>query len=132
MRNPYSQDYAPPMPILKIRLSFPGQAPITDELTAIVDTGSDGTIAPPRFIAPFRSDETDRTWLVSPWGERRLEMVYVLDIHIGSLCLPSVRVVKDSRGKELILGRDVLNKLRVLLDGPAQTTEILEPKSKRK
>lgn len=74
----------------------------------------------------------DATWLRSQWGERRMALVYVLDVHIGLLRQPAIRVVRDDRGKEVILGRDVLNKMRLLLDGPAQTTEILEPKQKRK
>jgi hypothetical protein len=46
--------------------------------------------------------------------------------------LPAMRVVSDDRGNEVIRGRDILNKLRLLLDGPAHTTEILESKSRRK
>ena len=33
-------------------------------------------------------------------------------------------VVADAEGAEVILGRSILNKLRVLLDGPAQRIEI--------
>lgn len=32
----------------------------------------------------------------------------------------------DERGDEIILGRNVLNKLRLMLDGPAAVTKVLE------
>jgi hypothetical protein len=50
----------------------------------------------------------------------------VLDLHLdNSIVLPSIDVVSDPIGREVILGRNVLNKLRLLLDGPRQVTEIL-------
>jgi hypothetical protein len=48
------------------------------------------------------------------------------DVGIGELRLPAVKVVGDERGDEIILGRNVLNGLRLLLDGPSATTEVLE------
>jgi hypothetical protein len=33
-------------------------------------------------------------------------------------------VIADPRGTEIILGRDILNKLWLELDGPAQTVEV--------
>jgi len=42
-----------------------------------------------------------------------------------SLRLPLVEVVADDRGNEVIVGRNVLNKLIVTLDGPKQVLEII-------
>jgi hypothetical protein len=43
----------------------------------------------------------------------------VVDVRIGEWTLPGITIVGDERSSELIVGRDVLNRLRVLLDGPA-------------
>ena len=51
--------------------------------------------------------------------------VFAVDVSIGSLRLPAIEVVGDERGNEIVLGRNVLNKLRLLLDGPAQLTDDL-------
>lgn len=67
----------------------------------------------------------------SLWGERREFVSFVVDVRIGDVTFPGVQVV-GYVGDEIVLGRDVLNKLRLLLDGPAQTTEILTRQSKRK
>ncbi len=52
--------------------------------------------------------------------------IYLLDILIKDIRTPVVEVVSDRSGDELILGRNVLNYLRVILNGLKQTTEIYE------
>ena len=65
-------------------------------------------------------------WIRGQWGEPLQVTRYVLDLHLdNSMVLPSIDVVSDPVGREVILGRNVLNKLRLLLDGPRQVTEIL-------
>jgi hypothetical protein len=49
-----------------------------------------------------------------------------VDVHIGELLLPGIEVVGDEASNQIVLGRDVLNQLRVVLDGPNETTEVLE------
>ncbi len=132
MTHRYSRAYSPPMPSLEIYLSLPSGAPRVGPLAALIDTGADGTLVPSKHLRLLESAETDQVWIRSQWGEHRLALGYMVDLHIGALRLPAVHVVRDDRGKEIIIGRDVLNKLRLLLDGPAETTEILEPKQKRK
>jgi hypothetical protein len=52
--------------------------------------------------------------------------LYLVDVRIGDVALPGVYVVGDDIGHEVILGRDVLNRLRLLLDGPAAMAQLLE------
>lgn len=40
--------------------------------------------------------------------------------------LPSVQIVADDQGDEVILGRNVLNKLVLTLEGPRGTLDIRE------
>jgi hypothetical protein len=47
-------------------------------------------------------------------------MLYLVDIQIGNMTLPGLEVVGDEVSNEIILGRNVLNRLRVLLDGPGK------------
>ncbi len=60
------------------------------------------------------------------WGERRLVPVYLVDVTVGSDTLPGVYAVGDDLGDEVILGRNILNWMRLLLDGPAELTEVIE------
>jgi len=47
-------------------------------------------------------------------------------LEIEDIRLPAVEVVGDEQGEEIVLGRNVLNRLRLLLDGPAGQLEILD------
>jgi hypothetical protein len=62
----------------------------------------------------------------SQWGERRQVLLYLVDVKIGEITLPGIEVVGDDQTNEVVLGRDVLNRLRVLLNGPAETTSVTE------
>ncbi len=55
------------------------------------------------------------------------QSVYLVDmIFFDSIHLPAVEVVGDDWGDQIILGRNVLNKLNLNLNGPAQTASVLE------
>lgn len=65
------------------------------------------------------------TRISSHWGEWRIVQLFLIDLEINGLRLPGVFVVGDEQGDRIILGRNVLNKLRLLLDGPAGLSETL-------
>lgn len=47
-----------------------------------------------------------------------------MNLRIDDIELPGVFVVGDDQSKEIIIGRNVLNQLRIVLDGPNRTTEL--------
>lgn len=51
---------------------------------------------------------------------------------IGAWILPSIDVIGDMRGQEVILGRDILNRLWLGLDGPAQVLEVADTRPRRR
>ncbi len=51
-------------------------------------------------------------------------VLHIADVQIGELVLPGLIIVADREGYELILGRDVLNRLRLFIDGPDQVTRV--------
>ena len=48
---------------------------------------------------------------------------------IGDFDLPCIYVVGDDRGNECVLGRNVINRLKMLLDGPLGNTLLLNDAS---
>lgn len=122
----YSNEWFPPMPVLEISLGYPGESLSLGPHIAIVDTGADGSLIPIRFVEQLQIPLVDEVRLRSQWGEWRRARIFTVDIGIGLLCIPAVEVVGDERGNEIVLGRNVINKLRLLLDGPATTTEVVE------
>jgi predicted aspartyl protease len=120
----YSSDYFPPAPIIDISLGVPAQELALGPIAAFVDTGADITLIPARYINQLALPVDDHRFLRSQWGERRRVMIYSVDMGIGLARLPAVEVVADDRSAEIILGRNVLNKLVVTLNGPQRTIEV--------
>lgn len=125
MRFPYDTSYLPPAPTIEIRLGSP-EAPLqVGPLSALVDTGADLCIVPTRHIKPLNMQVDNRKFLKTPWGEHRLVDVYLLDLGIGEMRLPLIEIVADDQGDGIILGRHVLNKLVIRLDGPRTLLELI-------
>jgi predicted aspartyl protease len=92
----------------------------------LVDTGADATIIPERLLSQILAAEWDQARLRSHWGEYRFVHRYEIDIRIGGRTFASVLVVADDLGDDIILGRDLLNQLRFLYDGPARQFILIE------
>ncbi|MBL7064620.1 MAG: hypothetical protein ISS49_10525 [Anaerolineae bacterium] len=126
MIHHYAKTWYPPMPVLEIWLGYPEESLSLGPYIAIVDTAADGTIIPIGLIERLEAPFVDDVRLRSQWGEWHRARMFTVDIGVGSLCLPAIEVVGDERSDEIILGRNVLNRLRLLLDGPASVTKVLE------
>ena len=123
MSYPYLDTHYPPIPALEIRMGYPGGTLDLGPLMAIVDTGADGTLVPQWLIDEIEAPFIDDVRIRSHWGEWRNVQLFTVDLGIGKLRLPAVEVVGDEQGEEIILGRNVLNRLKLLLDGPAGQVE---------
>jgi len=50
----------------------------------------------------------------------------LVDVEVNEAVLPAIEVAGDTTNAEIVLGRDVLNHLLLLIDGPGLTTDVLE------
>jgi predicted aspartyl protease len=125
--NEFSFDvrYDPALPACKATISVALTGRCLD-MPAIIDTGADATLIPLEYLQELGARRYFEAGLRSQWGERRVVFLYLIDIQIGQITMPGVYAVGDDLGDEVILGRDVLNRLRVLLDGPAEKAQFLE------
>jgi predicted aspartyl protease len=119
----YNRAYWPAAPVLEIAVDGYTSLP-PQRLTALVDTGADGTILPITILntvgAQYESTARMRGVTGSPqWVDR-----YKVRIQIGEMAVHGVAVVAGPANGEAILGRDVLNHLKFILDGPAHMLEI--------
>ena len=121
---PYSRHLTPPAPVLDVTIqTFEAEHRI--QVNALVDTGADATIVPLQLLQTIAAQPAFTSILRSPWGEKRQVLLYLVDIGIAEITLPGLYVVGDEAGDDVILGRDALNRLRLLLDGPAQILQVL-------
>ncbi len=117
MKQSYLTNYHPPIPALEIRLYSSVTDKFAGPFLAVLDTGSDATLVPLDFLIALGAEETAPGWMVGITGNRQPVALYFVDVHIGSLAFPGIRVIADQNVEEIILGRDVLNKLPLFLDG---------------
>jgi predicted aspartyl protease len=126
MSEAYSRSVRPAMPAFHVQLHSPETERSTESLLALVDTGADATIVPIRQLLEIGAEETAPGWLRGITGERLPVALYFIDIHLDHMTIPGVRVITSATEEFTLLGRDVLNKLPLFLDGPQQQTEILD------
>ncbi len=115
-----------PIPALSITLSAPGERPWLGPMAVILDTGADMTLMPAQLLRQLRVHPLGEGRLRGPWGDTHDVTLYLIDVQVSQLLLPDVQVASDEAAEDVILGRNVLNKLPLFLDGPQQQTEVLD------
>lgn len=123
MTTPYQPNYRPPFPVLGVVLF--NDVGKLEPLPALLDTGADATIVPIELLHRVNAEEAGWAGLRPFMGQTQRVQKFVIDIQVNGWVLPGIYVVADPMGDEIILGRDVLNKLPLFLDGPEQQTELL-------
>ena len=122
----YDTSYQPPAPVVEVIIVSATENVSVGPLPALVDSGPDGTLVPLDYLLEIRAPVTVEMSIRSQWGERRRMLLYLVDVRLGRLTLPAIEVVGDELSNEIVLGRDVLNRMRVLLNGPAQAVQVSE------
>lgn len=126
MKFAYDASYFPPIPVLSIRLYSPVTDRFVGPFQALVDSGSDATLVPLTHLQAIGAEESAPGWLIGITGHRQPVSLYFVDDYFDKQAFPGIRVMADKTASEVILGRDVLNKLPLFLDGPQQQTALLD------
>ena len=125
MKFSYNADFSHLAPFMPIRLINITTAERQLELSAQLDTGADMSAIPQSVVADLSLRAKDRI-TVADFEKRQL----VVEVYTARIELPNGRGgmidVIGAADDYVLLGRDVLNQLRLLLDGPAQSLEILD------
>lgn len=131
--TPFDPTIYPPKPILHVRFGLPGRSLQTETLPALVDTGADFTLVPTRYLSSINPPESRQARARGLFGKFQIVSLYSVDLHleIGTLVAIEVIGVDDSvafDSSEIVLGRNVLNRLHLFFDGPELQTYLLERK----
>ena len=131
MPYPYETGFAWPFPALPVVIHEIEGGAATESLPALVDTGADATLVPAEHLRAIQAGAVYTARVRSHWGEWHPAVVYLVDLDVRGQRLPGVEVVADEAGDRVLLGRNVLNKLILLLDGPARQTDVLKRRPSR-
>src|SRR5205823_120539 len=95
-----------------------------DGLPAQVDTAADRAVIPGGLVARLGLVPLDELPVAGFGGQVLLVPTYLLELAIRSLPPQPVEVLAHAEEPFVLLGRDVLNRHRLLLDGPGLALEI--------
>ena len=124
MRYSYIQERTPPAPFIWVTVRCPEEARELAQVPAQVDTGADRTVIP--LIVATQLELTPLRGIhVEGLGGISFSLPsFKVQIGIYQLQLVAIEVVASQEETFVLLGRDVLNNYRILLDGPQLALEV--------
>lgn len=124
MSTLYNRAYQPPFPQLQVMFRFEDQR--VGPFSALLDSGADVTLVPESILEESGAWQGEIAYLRSQFGEVQPVRLYLVTVQVESTILPGIYVVGHDTSDEIILGRDVLNKIPLFLDGPELQTDLLD------
>ena len=120
----YRTDFVPPAAVVPVKVCSPGVS-LGLMLDALVDSGADRTVLPLQVVENLRLPMVDTRLAKGAFDSKPTERK-VFAAELTTEFTPS-RIVRVFSGEEgyALLGRDILNSCKTLLDGPQQTLEIV-------
>ena len=120
---PYNKTFDPPAPFVTIQISPLNQDEPNSVVECLLDTGADVSLIPQRSVTELNLAPEDAILIEGYDGERQQLQLFAVNIVVEGIRLDLEVVAYPTH--HAILGRDALNRFRLLLDGPAQTLEFL-------
>jgi predicted aspartyl protease len=126
IRYSYTAFTSIPAPFVHVTLRCRETGMEVAAVPALIDTGADCTVLPARLVGELSLVPMGRL-LIEGLGGRVSEMpTYAVEVAIRNLRQVIVKVLAADGEPVVLLGRDVLNHFRILLDGPGLAVEVSE------
>jgi predicted aspartyl protease len=120
---PYNEQYIPAFPVADIEIWAREDKSLA--VTALLDSGSDATMIPIRFLQQVRARKGKRMRVHVLGNHSYMTDSYRISLRMAGTMV-QLSVLADHFNEQVILGRDVLNYLVVTLNGVAHMVEITE------
>ncbi len=123
-RYSYNQQLTPPAPFVHVTLRRPMGGVVLPEVPAQLDTAADVSVLPWNLVESLALAQLDQVPIMGFGGHVTLVPMFLVEIGIRQLDPFVIRALGVRDEPHLLLGRDVLNRHRVLLDGPRQVLQV--------
>jgi predicted aspartyl protease len=124
IRYQYVANFSPPAPFVQITLRSPTGGNVAGVIPGQIDSAADRTVIPGRFVDELQLASVRQILVEGLGGAVHSLDAYIVLIQIHDLQPIAVEIVAHAGESFVLLGRDVLNHLRIVLDGPKQVLEI--------
>lgn len=114
----YSADLNPPAPFVNVSLRCPSTGEQAVGLPAQVDSAADRTVLPGNVVTALKLAQDGRA-VFQGLGSNLIELpIYLVAVTVHDLPPVLIRAALGEHEPYILLGRNVLNTHRFLLDGP--------------
>jgi len=122
----YDRAFNPPAPVADVTVANPVATNKSFVLRGKLDTGADITVIPEELVSPLGIRPRSRAWTRGYDGTYAQRPVYYVRLTLEGSVLPAVRCIAADRSN-VLLGRNVLNRFLINLDGKNLTFELKDP-----
>jgi predicted aspartyl protease len=123
----YDKSFNPPAPFVSIAIYRPGEPEVVRSVRAKLDTGADISLLPQAIVHALSLRIVSRILTEAYDGTQTVLNAYETALKVEGVDLGRVEMVTLTHDYAL-LGRDVLNRFVVTLDGPALTFDMQLPR----
>jgi predicted aspartyl protease len=124
MENPYAEFLNPPAAFVLAKISPTVGTQSSEALLAQLDTGADRTVVPLEVVEQLSLASSGVALVAGLGGEIEEARLYDVRLAIAGFSPLAVEVLANAGEPWVLLGRDVLNHFRIVLDGPGRRLEI--------
>jgi hypothetical protein len=124
IRYAYNRQVEPPAPFVHVTLLCADTGLSTNEIPALLDTAADRTVIPASLVSRLGLVPMDEVSVAGFGGQVVLIPTYFVELSIRTLTPLPLEVLAHPEEPYVLLGRDVLNRHRLVLDGPGLALEI--------
>lgn len=124
IRYRYVAHVQPPAPFVNISLRCQATRKQLDNQPALIDPAADRTVLPGPSVRALGLVEDGRLQFQGFASEIVELPIFLVEIQLHDFAPLLVRAALGEHEPYILLGRDVLNAYRILLDGPQQILEI--------
>jgi predicted aspartyl protease len=122
MKRAYDRSVNPPAPVADVVVAHPVSG-ASSAIRGKLDIGADVTVIPQQLVTRLGLTPKGHTWARGFDGSYSRRPVYYISLTVEGFTIPSVRCIAADR-RDALLGRNVLNRFVVTLDGKSLTFEM--------